>query len=93
MTFNTGQAFNIGSTYDLFTVAMHEFGHALGLNESSVSSAVEYPTYTGQKTGLASDDIAGIRSIYSANGPRTPDAYNTNGSSNGTLSTAARSTR
>ena len=66
MTFNTGQSFNIGSTYDLFTVAMHEFGHALGLNESSVSSAVEYATYTGRKTGLASDDIAGIRSIYSA---------------------------
>ena len=89
MTFNTGQSFNIGSTYDLFTVAMHEFGHALGLNESSVSNAVEYGTYTGRKTGLASDDIAGIQSIYSANGPRTADAYNTNGSSNGTVSTAA----
>ena len=89
ITFNTGQAFNIGSTYDLFTVAMHEFGHSLGLNESSVSSAIEYGTYVGKKTGLASDDIAGIRSIYSANGPRTADAYNTNGSSNGTVSTAA----
>jgi hypothetical protein len=89
VTFNTGQSFNIGSTYDLFTVAMHEFGHALGLNESSTSSAVEYPTYTGRKTGLASDDIAGIRSIYSAGAARTADAYNTNGASNGTLSTAA----
>jgi Matrixin/Bacterial Ig-like domain len=89
MTFNTGQSFNVGSTYDLFTVAMHEFGHALGLNESSVSNAVEYGTYTGKKTGLASDDIEGIQSIYSANGPRTADAYNTNGSSNRTLSTAA----
>jgi Matrixin/Bacterial Ig-like domain len=89
ITFNTGQSFNVGSTYDLFTVAMHEFGHALGLNESSVSNAVEYGTYTGKKTGLASDDIEGIQSIYSANGPRTADAYNTNGSSNGTLSTAA----
>jgi predicted Zn-dependent protease len=89
MTFNTGQSFNIGSTYDLYTVAMHEFGHALGLNESSVSNSVMYATYTGRKTGLASDDIAGIQSIYSANGPRTADAYNTNGSSDGSLSTAA----
>jgi len=84
MTFNTGQTCNIGSTYDLFTVAMHEFGHALGLNESSVSNAVEYGTYTGQKTGLASDDIAGIRSIYG--GSRTLDSYN---GANSTLSTVA----
>ncbi len=89
MMFNTGQSFNVGSTYDLFTVAMHEFGHALGLNESSVSNAVEYGTYTGVKTGLATDDINGIRAIYSANEPRSADAYNSNGSSNGTLSTAA----
>ncbi len=89
MTFNTGQSFNNGATYDLFTVAMHEFGHALGLNESSVSNAVMYATYTGRKTGLASDDIAGIRSIYSGGAARTADAYNTNGSSNGTLSAAA----
>ena len=89
VTFNTGQAFNIGSTYDLYTVAVHEIGHALGLNDSSVSSSVEYGTYTGKKTGLGSDDIAGIRSIYSSNGPRTADAYNTNGSSNGTVSKAA----
>ncbi len=89
MMFNTGQTYNLSSTYDLFTVAMHEFGHALGLNESGVSNAVMYGTYTGVKTGLATDDIDGIRAIYSANEPRTADAYNTGGASNGTLSTAA----
>jgi hypothetical protein len=88
MAFNTGQSFHIGSTYDLFTVAMHEFGHALGLGESSVGSAVMYGTYVGRKLGLASDDIAGIRSLYSDNAARTPDDYNRN-ASNGTLSTAA----
>ena len=68
---------------------MHEIGHSLGLGESSVGGSVMYGTYTARKTALASDDINGIRSIYSSNGPRTADAYNTNGASNGTLGTAA----
>ncbi len=74
--FNTGMTYNIGATYDLFTVAAHEFGHALGLGESSTSSAdIMYPVYTGVKKSLAADDIAGIQSIYSAGLPRTPDVY------------------
>ena len=87
VTFNTAMPFNIGSTYDLFTVAAHEIGHALGLGESSYNSAaMEWPTYTGVKPSLSSDDIAGIRSIYSANKSRTPDFY---GGLNSTIATAA----
>jgi hypothetical protein len=76
IAFNTGQTFNIGSTYDLFTVAVHEFGHALGLLHSTSSSAVMYANYGSVKYGLSSDDIAGIRNIYSNNNPRSKDAYN-----------------
>src|SRR5262249_27247275 len=75
MVFNTGQNFNVGATYDLFTVAMHEIGHALGLDHSSTGAAVLYPTYTSTRSALGTDDIAGIRSIYDGNAPRTPDAY------------------
>ncbi len=76
INFNTAMTYNINATYDLFTVAAHEFGHALGLGESSSSGAnIEYPTYNGQKTALAPDDIAGIQSIYSAGLPRSPDVY------------------
>src|SRR5262249_35327869 len=75
IAFNTGQAFNIGTTYDLFTVAMHEFGHALGLLHSGVVTADMYAAYNGLKSGLASDDIAGIRNIYSNNNPRSFDQY------------------
>jgi hypothetical protein len=74
LTFNDTQAFNLGRTYDLTSVALHEFGHALGLDHSTVSTAnVMYPTYNGLKKGLTADDIAGIQSVY---GARQPDANN-----------------
>jgi hypothetical protein len=84
--FNTKQVFNIGSTYDLFTVASHEFGHALGLGHSTTTSlATMYASYNGVKSNLNTDDITGIQSIYG--GARSPDAYDAAGS-NETFSTA-----
>ena len=64
VTFNTSEPFNIGSTYDLFTVAAHEIGHSLGLSESLNPTAIEWPVYNGTFTALASDDISGIQAIY-----------------------------
>ncbi|HZU35779.1 MAG TPA: matrixin family metalloprotease, partial [Gemmataceae bacterium] len=75
MVFNTGQAFNVNRTYDLYTVALHEFGHALGLDHSGLSTAAMYGTYMGVHGGLSNDDISGIESIYSNGQPRSPDAY------------------
>ena len=84
MAFNTAAPFHIGSTYDLFTVAMHEFGHALGLGESSNPTAVEYTYYSGIKKGLAPDDVNGIQAIY---GARQPDSFDT-GAGNNAFGTA-----
>jgi hypothetical protein len=77
--FNTGAAFNIGSTYDLFTVAVHEIGHSLGLYHSGQNTAVMYGSYNGIKNSLTSDDTTAIRQAYSSGTPRTPDSYNVNG--------------
>ncbi len=78
--FNTGITFNVGSTYDLFTVAMHEFGHALGMYHSATTTACLYPTYNGVDAALNADDIAGIRSVYSAGAARSADAQEANNS-------------
>lgn len=50
--------------FDLFTVVLHEIGHALGLGHSAVVGAVMEPSYAGGRRTLAADDIAGIQALY-----------------------------
>ena len=63
-------------------MAIHEFGHALGLGESQITTACMYGYYNGTKQSLTSDDIAGIQSVW---GAPQPDQFNSNGQSNSTF--------
>jgi len=77
MHFDADENWNIGTNTDVFSVALHEAGHALGLGHSDQPGAVMYPYYR-LSTGLTSDDISGIQAIYgaasSAQPPATPTA-------------------
>jgi hypothetical protein len=64
--FNSSVNWQISTGYDIESVAIHEIGHALGMDHSQVQQAVMYASYNGVKQSLTTDDVAGIQSVYSA---------------------------
>ncbi|MGE3841959.1 MAG: matrixin family metalloprotease [Vicinamibacterales bacterium] len=57
---------SIGSSINVFDVALHELGHSLGLDHSSDPNSVMYAYLSRSYNGLQSDDIRAIQSIYRA---------------------------
>uniref|UniRef100_A0A8C9VTV2 Collagenase 3 n=1 Tax=Scleropages formosus TaxID=113540 RepID=A0A8C9VTV2_SCLFO len=54
--------------YNLFLVAAHEFGHALGLSHSNDPGALMFPVYSyARGYPLSEDDIRGIQALYGQN--------------------------
>lgn len=69
--FDDDENWNVGADIDLYSVALHELGHALGLGHSDVPNAVMYPYYR-RATNLTAEDIGAIRQLYAAAVDVTP---------------------
>src|ERR1035438_8655375 len=71
MHLNEDQDWHIGTDVDLYTVALHEAGHALGLGHTDDPNTIMYPYYRFG-AGLSSGDIAGVQALYGSPDTSTP---------------------
>ena len=68
----------MAGAYDVFSVALHEAGHALGLDHSHEAGSALNEGYA-YRTGLSAGDVADIREMY---GVRVHDRYDAAGGNN-----------
>src|SRR4029453_1434836 len=57
--------------FDVFSVALHELGHTLGLTHSADPASVMYPMYRGIVDGLSAPDVDALRSLYADSAPES----------------------
>ena len=73
MHLNPAVNWNVGADTDIYTVALHELGHALGLGHTDNPADVMYPYYRFGAE-LSPNDIAGVQALYGSPGGAVPPA-------------------
>ncbi len=88
--FDSAERWEVGnalgnSAFDIVLVAAHEIGHALGLDHSSDSSAVLYPSVSPSESfaGLDTDDVEAIQTLYTSRSSNSTDTSTNTGTNTG----------
>jgi hypothetical protein len=69
LLFNSNFTFGVGdpNAYDVYSIALHEVGHILGLDGNLTDrSSVLFEYYNGIRTGLSASDVAAVQQLYGA---------------------------
>ncbi|MFT3883647.1 MAG: matrixin family metalloprotease [Gemmatales bacterium] len=82
IVFNTNTDFSNQNT-DLYSIFLHEVGHALGLPDSDDPSSALFESAGGYRSGISAADVSALTALY---GARTQDSHEFND----TLSAATR---
>jgi hypothetical protein len=86
MHLNADESWTVGGAVDLYSVVLHETGHALGLGHSDNPADVMYPYYN-LETGLSANDIAGVQALYGKSGQATTGTGSTGTTGTGSTGT------
>jgi hypothetical protein len=73
MHLNADENWNVGGDIDIYSVALHEAGHAIGLTHSDNPGDVMYPYYR-RGMQLSANDIGAAQELYGAAGPSSAPA-------------------
>jgi hypothetical protein len=65
------ESWKIGNDIDLYSVVLHELGHALGLGHSDKPGAVMYAYYR-RTASLTDEDVSAIRDLYAERNSAPP---------------------